>query len=71
VVDIFNELAIYLMRGLRGRRLKEVCREFGIKKYSSVSSIIERMKSEISRDRNLRERVEKVEAKLYKSQVCS
>jgi putative transposase len=67
----FNEprnVAIYLSRRINGERLKEIGREFGIKKYSSVSSIIERMKSEILKSRDLKARVKRLEAVLIKSQ---
>ncbi len=37
-------------------------------KYSSVSSVIQRMKSEISRNRKLRKRVEQLEEELKMSQ---
>ncbi len=46
----FNEprcAAIYLIRTLRRDRLNEIALVFMLKKYSSVSSIIERMKSRI------------------------
>lgn len=56
------------MRRLKGHSLKEIGKEFKMKKYSSVSSVIERMKSQISKDRNLRKHVEKLEAMLSKSQ---
>jgi hypothetical protein len=42
----FNEprnMAIYLTRRLRGDGLKQIGEQFQVKKYSSVSSVIERM----------------------------
>jgi len=39
-----------------------------LKKYSSVSSIIERMKSRMKNDRHLKIRIKKLEEKLKKSQ---
>ena len=67
----FNEprcAAIYLIRKLRRDRLKEIGRVFMLKKYSSVSSIIERMKSRMKNDRNLKKRIKKLEEQLRKSQ---
>ena len=61
-------VAIYLLRRLRGDRLDEIGKEFRMAKYSSVSSVIQRMKSEISRNRKLRKRVEQLEEELKMSQ---
>jgi chromosomal replication initiation ATPase DnaA len=68
---VFNEprnVAIYLMRRLRGDSLVEVGKMFEMKKYSSVSSIIERLKVQMAKDRNLRKRVQKLEFRISKSQ---
>jgi len=42
-------VAIFLIRRLRGEKLEEFGRQFGIARYSSVSSAIEKMKRDISR----------------------
>ena len=68
---IFNEprcAAIYLIRKLRRDRLNEIGRVFMLKKYSSVSSIIERMKFRMKNDRSLKIRIKKLEEQLRKSQ---
>ena len=68
---VFNEprnVAIYLSRLLRGDRLNELGRDFDLKRYSSVSTVLQRTKAEISRDRKLRQRVEKLKTILIKSQ---
>jgi hypothetical protein len=57
----FNELrnvAIYLMRRLRGDTLKVVGEVFGINKNSTVSSGVAGVKYEMSRDKGIRLRVE-------------
>jgi REP element-mobilizing transposase RayT len=67
----FNEprnVAIYLMRRLRRDRLKQICAAFQMNKYSSVSSIIERMKKEMKKDRKLNNRVKEITALIIKSQ---
>jgi putative transposase len=67
----FNEprcMAIYLIRKLRRDNLKEIGKIFKLDKYSSVSSIIERMKTRIQNNRKLKMRVKKMEEKLIKSQ---
>ena len=68
---VLNEprnVAIFLIRRLRGEKLEEIGRQFGITKYSSVSSAIEKMKRDISADRNLRMRVKNIEQTFYNSQ---
>ncbi|MBL7174376.1 MAG: hypothetical protein ISS66_01000 [Desulfobacteraceae bacterium] len=66
--DEQRNVAIFLMRRLRGEKLEEIGRQFGIAKYSSVSSAIERMKREISVDRRLKARVKSIEKILENSQ---
>jgi len=68
----FNEprnVAIYLMRRLRGDTLKAVGEVVGINKNSTVSSIIDRVKYEMSRDKGIRLRVEKLIKTLSNSQT--
>ena len=67
----FNEprnIAVYLTRHLRNDTLKEVGVQFNIKKSSSVSSIVERMKSGLKADRGLRMRIEELIESIIKSQ---
>lgn len=63
-----RNVAIYLIRGLRGEGFHEICREFHIKQYSSASSAIERLRVQMSKDRQLIKRVEKLRSMLTKSQ---
>jgi len=68
----FNEprnVAIYLMRRLRGDTLKEVGEVFGLNKNSTVSSSIHRVKYEMKRDKGIRLRVEKLIQILNNSQT--
>ena len=68
---VLNEprnVAIFLVRHLRGEKLEEIGKQFGISKYSSVSSVIEKMKREMSADRKLRVRVNNIEKRLYNGQ---
>jgi REP element-mobilizing transposase RayT len=56
----FNEprnVAIYFIRRLRRYTLKEVGKIFSIEKNSTVSSVVERLKQEIERDKNLNKRI--------------
>ena len=69
---IFNEprnVAVYLTRRLRGDGLGEICKEFQMKRYSSASSVIERVKTQTSKDVRFRKRVEKLRLNLTKSQT--
>ena len=63
-----RSMAIYLMRHLRGDSLEEIGREFKIAKYSSVSSVIERIKAMIAKDRKLRKRVVELKEEINMSQ---
>ncbi len=66
----FNEsrnFAIYLTRRLRHDSLQEIGTQFQIKKYSSVSSIVERMKDRIGTDKKVKKRINELCA-LIKSQ---
>ena len=68
---LFNEprnVAIYLIKRLRGDTLKEVGKIFGIEKNSTVSSVVERLKLEIERNKNLNKRIGSLRDKLTKSQ---
>jgi len=68
---IFNEprnVAVYLTRRLRGDSLKQIGEQFQMNKYSSVSSVVERMKELIAKDRKIRARVEELISLLSKSQ---
>ena len=67
----FNEprnVAIYMMRHSRNDTLKEIGKQFGIEKYSTVSSIIERVKYEMRVEKGFKERVQKIAETINKSQ---
>ena len=70
----FNEprnVVIYLVRRFRHGTLKEIGEEFGAIKYSTVRSIVERVKRDLSKNRDLRKRVEQLNVALIKSQPKS
>ena len=67
---VFNEprnVAIYLTRRLRGDSLKDIAKLYKINKYSSVSSVIERIKLLIVQDKKLKKRIEKLIPEISKS----
>ncbi|WP_372680205.1 transposase [Desulfosarcina sp.] len=68
---VFNEprnSAIYLVRKMRHDTLKEIGDQFNLEKYSSVSSIVERMKRQIDDDSKLGKRIEQLTKSIHKSQ---
>jgi putative transposase len=67
----FNEprnVAIYLVRRLKNDTLKKVGERFSIEKYSTVSSIVERVKHEMNIDKGFKNRVQILHEKIIKSQ---
>ncbi|MCP4374395.1 MAG: transposase, partial [Deltaproteobacteria bacterium] len=60
VTNEARNAAIYLTRLLRRDTLKEIGKEFKISNYSTVSSIIEKVKIDLDSDRNMRKQVEKI-----------
>jgi chromosomal replication initiation ATPase DnaA len=61
-------VAIYLLRRLRRDSLKEIGKVFNLEKNSSVSSVIERMKTRIQNSRKIKMRIKKMEDEVRKSQ---
>ena len=69
---VFNEpknVAIYLIRVLRCEGLEEIGRDFDMTRYSSVSSVIERVKNQILKDRKFKKRLDAFLAELTKGQT--
>ena len=48
--------------------MKQIAEQFQVKKYSSVGSVIERIKAAIENDRRLRSRIENLVSALSKRQ---
>lgn len=68
---VFNEprnVAIYLVRRFRHDTLKEIGQHFRISKYSSVSSVLERMNRLIGSDVKIKDRIERLIHDIIKSQ---
>jgi putative transposase len=63
-----RNVAIYLSRYLRSDRLVEIGRDYGMAKYSSVSSIIERTKKQMEADIEFKRRMEELKIRINKSQ---
>ena len=61
----FNEprsIAIYLSRVLRKDSLMDIGSEFNLNGYSSVSSVLEGMKKQLQKNRQLHKRYKEIEA---------
>ena len=63
-----RNVAIYLMRSLRGETLLKIGSEFNLARYSSVSSVLERTGKRLQKDRKFRKRIEKIRELLIKGQ---
>ncbi len=63
-----RDIAIYLVRSLCIKTLPQVGKEFGIENYSSVSSVVQRMKLRVAKDKGLQEELEMIKSKVFKSQ---
>ena len=69
---VFNEpraVAIYLARMLRKEGLDRICRGFSMCRYSSASSAIERVKRQMSKDKELRMRIDHIRLQIHKGQT--
>jgi septum formation topological specificity factor MinE len=62
-----RNVAMYLMRYLRGDTLSVICKEFGLKKDSSAGSIVDRVKRQIVKDKQFRNKVERIKNLISKS----
>ena len=64
-----RNVAVYLAGKKCGLRLEEIGREFGIEKYSSVSSIVTKTEKQLSQNRELKNMVDGICQGLDKSQA--
>ncbi len=63
-----RNVTVYLIRMLRHDSLNQIGEIFKLEKYSSISSIIERIKKQIREDPKLKKKIEKLAQKITKSQ---
>ena len=63
-----RDVAIYLTRMLRQEGLRGIGKNFGLSNYSSVSTAIDRVKSQMDKNRIFRSQIEKIKQKIKKSQ---
>ncbi len=62
-----RNVAMYLMRHLRGDTLSAICKEFGLKKDSSAGSIVDRVKKQILKDKQFRNKVARIKKIINRS----
>ena len=58
---------MYLMRHLRGDNLSAICEEFGLKKDSSGGRIVDRVKKQILKDKQFRNKLAGIKKIISKS----
>ena len=63
-----RNVSIYLTRRLRKDSLNEIGKQYKIEKYSSVSSILERVKKLMKEDSTLAKHIDEVSSNITKSQ---
>ena len=63
-----RNVTVYLIWVLRHDSLKQIGKIFKVEKYSSISSIVEKMKKQIGEDSRLKKRIDKMIRKINKSQ---
>jgi len=62
-----KNVAMYLMRHLRGDTLSTICKECGLKKDSSAGSIVDRVKKQILKVKQFRNKVARIKKIINKS----
>jgi chromosomal replication initiation ATPase DnaA len=64
-----RDVAIYLSRSMRSDPLMRIGSEFGLTRYSSVSSVVMRVKTKLQKDSKFKERLGHIESNILKSQT--
>ena len=62
-----RNVAMYLMRHLRGDTLSAICKEFGLKKDSSAGSIVDRVRKQLLKHKEFRNKVAGIKKTISKS----
>ena len=63
-----RDVAIYLIRSMRSDPLMRIGARFGLTQYSSVSSVVMRVKTKLRKDKKFKERLTYIENKILKGQ---
>jgi chromosomal replication initiation ATPase DnaA len=69
IVNEPRDVAIYLIRSMRSDPLMRIGARFGLTQYSSVSSVVLRVKTKMQKDKKFKERLAHIESKILKGQT--
>ena len=64
-----RDVTMYLIRCMRSEPLMKIGADFGLNRYSSVSSAVVRVKNRLQKDRKFKDRLEQIESNILKSQT--
>jgi chromosomal replication initiation ATPase DnaA len=64
-----RDVAIYLIRSMRAEPLMRIGAGFGLNRYSSVSSVVMRVKTKLQKDRKFKARLAHIESNILKGQT--
>ena len=64
-----RDVAIYLIRSMRSDPLMKIGVQFELNQYSSVSSVVLRVKTKRQKDRKFKERLSHIESNILKGQT--
>jgi hypothetical protein len=64
-----RDVAIYLIRSMRSDPLMKIGVQFGLNQYSSVSSVVLRVKTKLLKDRKFKEHLAHIESNILKGQT--
>jgi len=64
-----RDVAMYLIRTMRAEPLMRIGVGFGLNRYSSVSSVVMRVKTKLQKDSKFKERLAHIESKILKNQT--
>ena len=64
-----RDVAVYLIRAMRLEPLMKIGAGFGLTRYSSVSSVVARVKTKLQKDRKFKERLANIENNILKGQT--
>jgi hypothetical protein len=64
-----RDVSMYLIRCMRSEPLMKIGADFGLNRYSSVSSAVMRVKNRLQKDRKFKNRLEQIESNILKGQT--
>lgn len=61
-----RDVALYLIRSMRSNPPIKIGVQFGLNQYSSVSSVVTRVKTKLQKDKKFKERLARIESNILK-----